>query len=127
MESARAVAEQFVASDVLVEPIAPAEPNLEPAGRRFRPLALARRVACGIASATEWLCGLVSLVVGLSTLAALPIARLMTLGYFLESSARVARSGRLRDGLIGIRMAARIGCAAAAIWLSLVPAWLVGS
>ena len=60
-------------------------------------------------------------------LAALPVIQVVTLGYFLESSARVARTGRLRDGLIGVRPAARIGGLAAAIWLALVPAWLVGS
>jgi hypothetical protein len=66
-------------------------------------------------------------LLGLATLAALPIINMMTLGYFLESSARVARTGRLRDGLIGVRQAARIGGVFAASWLVLVPAWLVGS
>ena len=87
----------------------------------------AGRVARGVASAAEWVFGLISLVLGLSMLAALPVIQVLSLGYFLESSARVARTGRLRDGLIGVRPAARIGCLAAAIWLSLVPAWLVGS
>jgi hypothetical protein len=40
---------------------------------------------------------------------------------------RVARTGRLRDGLIGVRRAARLGCVAAASWLWLVPAWLASS
>ena len=35
-----------------------------------------------------------------------PLAQFLSLGYFLESSARVARTGRLRDGLIGVRRAA---------------------
>ncbi len=60
-------------------------------------------------------------------MAALPIVQFLTLGYFLESSARVAATGRFRDGLIGVRTMARIGCAAAAIWVTLVPLWLVGS
>ena len=68
-----------------------------------------------------------SLLLGLATLAALPIIQVLSLGYFLESSARVARTGRLRDGFIGVRKAARIGGVAAASWFSLVPAWLVGS
>ena len=74
------------------------------------------------ASAAEWVFGLTSLLLGLATLAALPVIQVVTLGYFLESSARVARTGRLRDGIIGVRPAARIGCLAAAIWLALVPA-----
>jgi hypothetical protein len=84
-------------------------------------------VARGLASATEWLFGLVCLVVGLSTLAALPLLQFLSLGYFLESSARVARTGRLRDGIIGVRRAARVGGLVAGIWLAMVPAWLVGS
>ena len=75
----------------------------------------------------EWVFGLISLLLGLSTLAALPVIQMVTLGYFLESSARVARTGRLRDGLIGVRLAARIGGLAAAIWLASLPAWFVGS
>ncbi len=59
-------------------------------------------------------------------LAALPLVQFLSLGYLLESSARVARTGRIRDGLIGVRLAARFGGLAAGIWLSLVPAWLVG-
>jgi hypothetical protein len=51
---------------------------------------------------------------------------LLTLGYFLESSARVARSGRLRDGFVGVRRASRVGGLAAGIWLATLPAWLVG-
>lgn len=98
---------------------------------RRRPLRRAwsvfARLLRGIASAAEWLFGLGSLLVGLSTLAALPILQFLSLGYLLESSARVARSGRLRDGFIGVRRAARIGGMAAGFWLATVPAWLVGS
>src|SRR5271165_3375883 len=60
-------------------------------------------------------------------LAALPIVQFLSLGYFLESSARVARSGRLRDGFVGVRKAARVGGVAAGIWISLVPTWLAGT
>jgi hypothetical protein len=98
--------------------------------RRFavhRLLPTAYRLLRAIASAGEWLFGLVSLVLGLSMLAALPLVQFASLGYFLESSARVARTGRLRDGFIGVRRAARVGGLAVAIWLSLVPAWLVSS
>jgi hypothetical protein len=77
-----------------------------------------------LASGAEWLFGAVTLVVALSSLAALPILQLLSLGYFLESSARVARSGRLRDGVIGVRRAARVGGLALGTWLAMVPAWL---
>jgi hypothetical protein len=88
---------------------------------------LVRKTGSGIASLCEWLFGLLSLVLGLSMLAALPIVQFLSLGYFLESSARVARSGRLRDGFVGVRRAARVGGFTAGIWICLMPTWLVGS
>ena len=109
------------------EPAPVAGPNLAPPRRHFWLWRITRRAARRVASAAEWLFGLVSLVLGLSMLAALPLIQFLSLGYLLESSARVARTGRLRDGFVGVRQAARIGGLAAAIWLSLVPAWLVGS
>jgi hypothetical protein len=99
----------------------------QPPRSRKRRGGLVRRVAGGIASSTEWLFGLVTLVVGLSVLAALPLLQFLSLGYFLESSARVARSGRLRDGFVGVRRAARVGGVVLGTLISLVPLWLVGS
>ena len=102
-------------------PAQPTRPRLQT--RLWRLLV---RVACGFASLVEWLFGLLSLVLLLSTLAALPVVRLLTLGYFLESAASVARSGRLRDGFVGVRKAARVGGVAAGMWVSLLPAWFAG-
>jgi hypothetical protein len=88
---------------------------------------LVRKLWGGIGSGAEAVFGLISLVLGLAILAALPVAQFLSLGYFLESSARVARTGRLRDGLIGVRRAARVGGVVLGGWLSLLPLWLVGS
>jgi hypothetical protein len=134
MENALVVDEQRLDIDARAsmarEPdlASPGEPSA--AKRRFdihRLLPAAYRLLRAITSASEWLFGLVALVLGLSMLAALPLLQFASLGYFLESSARVARTGRLRDGFIGVRRAAKVGGVAAAIWLSLVPPWLVGS
>jgi hypothetical protein len=105
-----------------------AEPGFHPAPQRSRlPFwALVCRILRGAGSAAEWLLGLVSLAVILSTLAAWPVVQLLSLGYLLEASARVARSGRMRDGLFGVRRAAHLGGMAVGIWLVLLPAWLVG-
>lgn len=98
------------------------------AGPAPRPPRAARRLVAGllraIGSGIEWLFGLISLVLGLAILAALPVAQFLSLGYLMEASARVARSGRLRDGFIGVRRAARVGGLIAGIWLSLLPLWL---
>ena len=101
----------------------PAEAPLH--GRRLR--VTAGKVASGAGSAIGWIFGVVSLILGLSILAALPILQLLSLGYLLESSARVAKSGRLRDGFIGVRTAGRTGGMAIGVCLSLIPLWLVDS
>jgi hypothetical protein len=64
-------------------------------------------------------------MVGLAVLAALPLLQFLSLGYLLEAGGRVARSGRLRDGFVGVRLAARLGGAVAASWLLLWPVRVV--
>jgi hypothetical protein len=75
----------------------------------------------GLCSALEWLFGLACLLVGLAVLASVPVLQFLALGYLLESSGRIARKGRLRDGFIGIRGAARIGGFILGPWLWLLP------
>jgi hypothetical protein len=72
-------------------------------------------------SFTELVFGALSLIVGLAALAVIPILQFLSLGYFFEATRRVARSGRLRDGFIGLRKAARMGCAVIALWLIIAP------
>ncbi len=78
-------------------------------------------------SMAEWLFGAVSMIVILAVLATLPIVQFLSLGYLLEVCGRVARSGRLRDGFIGIRKASRVGCIVLCTWLLLLPVRLVSS
>jgi hypothetical protein len=72
-------------------------------------------------SACEWVFGFFSLAVGLAVLASLPLLQLLSLGYLLEVSGRIARTRRLRAGLIGVRKAARIGSLVLGTWLMLLP------
>lgn len=74
-----------------------------------------------IGGGIEWTFGLASLIVGLAILASIPVIQLLSLGYLLESSGRVARTGRLRDGLIGVRKAARVGSLVCGVWLVVFP------
>lgn len=74
-----------------------------------------------VGSACEWLFGVASLWVGLAFLATFPVLQFLSLGYLLEVSGRIARTGRIRDGFIGVRKAARIGSFALGTWLVLWP------
>jgi hypothetical protein len=79
------------------------------------------RCVAAIGSALEWLFGFASLFIGLAVLAALPVLQFLSLGYLLESGGRIARTGRLRDGFIGVRLAARLGGVVLGAWLFLWP------
>jgi hypothetical protein len=86
-----------------------------------------RWVGRAIASASDWVFGAVALTLGLSILAATPIAQLLVFGYLLETSGRVSRSGRLRDGLVGIRRASRVGSMVVGVSLCMLPLQLISS
>src|SRR5439155_12024985 len=73
----------------------------------------------------EWLFGLACVIGGLAVLAALPVLQFLSLGYLLEAGGRVARSGRFRDGFIGIYRAALLGAIVLGCWLLLLPARLL--
>lgn len=108
---------------------APAAPRSEPPASAAAevPLGPLRRTIGAIGSAVQWCFGLASLIVGLAVLATFPLLQLLSLGYLLESSGRVARTGRLRDGLIGVRTAALVGGIVLALWLLRWPLRLVAS
>lgn len=85
------------------------------------------RVLRGIASGMDWLFGAAALVVGLSVLSAIPVAQFLGFGYLLEASGRIATSGRLRDGFVGVRKASRLGSMAIGVGLLMLPLRLVSS
>jgi hypothetical protein len=73
----------------------------------------------------EWAFGFVTLFVGLAVLAALPVLQFLSLGYLLEASGRIARTGRMRDGFVGVRKAARVGGIVLGTFLVTLPVWAV--
>jgi hypothetical protein len=85
------------------------------------------RVLGWIAAAWEWLFGTLVLLLALAVLAAIPVVQLLSFGYLLEVSGRIGRSGRLRDGFIGYRQAARIGSILLGAALVVVPLQLFSS
>ncbi|MEX0819535.1 MAG: DUF4013 domain-containing protein [Pirellulaceae bacterium] len=90
---------------------------------RSLPVKIWRYLCSGI----EWLFGLASVIAGLALLASIPIAQLLSLGYLLEVSGRITRTGRIREGFIGIRPAARLGSILLGTWLMLWPIRLASS
>jgi hypothetical protein len=80
-----------------------------------------RRAASALRSLFEWVFGCGALILGLAILATIPIVQFLSLGYLLEVSGRIARTGRLRDGFVGVRKAARLGGFAFGVWLCLWP------
>ena len=81
-----------------------------------------RRIGHGIYSAIGWCFGTLCLIVGLAIVSAIPVVNLISLGYLLHISGTIARTGRLRDGFIGVRKAGRLGGVVLGIWLMLWPA-----
>ncbi|HVX15648.1 MAG TPA: hypothetical protein VHC22_30965 [Pirellulales bacterium] len=74
-----------------------------------------------VLSTTDWLFGAAALIVGLSFLSTYPLLQMLSLGYLLEASGRIARTGRLRDGFVGVRKASRVGSLVFGAWLVLLP------
>lgn len=99
-------------------PVAELEPIPDP-----EPLPL--RALWFVGSVMEWCFGVVALFLGLSVLAAVPLGQFLALGYLLEASGRVARSGRVRDGFIGVRTAALFGGVALACGLMWLPLYFM--
>ncbi len=80
-----------------------------------------------ICSGIEWLFGFASVIAGLALLASIPIVQFLSLGYLLEVSGRITRTGKFSAGFIGIRPAARLGSILLGTWLMLWPIRLVSS
>ena len=80
------------------------------------------RIAHGIYSAFGWCFGILSLIGGLAVISVIPVVNLLGLGYLLRVSGAIARTGRLRDGFIGVRRAGRLGGIVLGVWLVLWPA-----
>lgn len=71
--------------------------------------------------------GIATMVPVLAVVSAVPVLNLLSLGYFLEATGRVARSGRFRDGWIGLPEFATAGRLVVASWLWILPIRLLHS
>lgn len=71
--------------------------------------------------------GLGALVAGLALVAVIPVLQLVSFGYLLAMAAKVAETGRLRDGFLGLHKAAKLGRIVAGVWIVLVPLRLLST
>lgn len=78
-----------------------------------------------VASIFDWIFGFVALLALLAVCSVIPVLNFLSLGYLLNVSGTVARTGRIRDAFVGVRKASVIGSIAAGTWLVVWPARLV--
>jgi hypothetical protein len=74
------------------------------------------------ASALDWIFGFAAVIAALAVCSVIPVLNFLSLGYLLHVSGTVARTGRLRDGFIGVRKASALGSMVVGVWLVLWPA-----
>ena len=75
--------------------------------------------------AADWVFGVLTLIAGLAACSVVPVLNFLSLGYLLNASATVARTGRWRDGFVGARKASLIGGIIAGTWMVLWPVRIV--
>lgn len=103
-------------------PQAVEQPELTPPPPR---VAWPRRAARAAASGFTWMLGMASLVLGLAILSVVPFLNFLSLGYLVHASGRVAATGRLRDGFVGVRKALVLGRLVLGTWLVFLPVRIV--
>lgn len=79
------------------------------------------RLSDAISRCTSILFGVVSLIFLLAVVANIPILQVLSFGYLLEVTGRLARRQPLRDSFVGLSKAARIGAILLGSWLLLLP------
>ncbi|MEC8507215.1 MAG: hypothetical protein VXZ53_09560, partial [Planctomycetota bacterium] len=79
------------------------------------------RLIEGMGRWTEFFFGVASLIGCLAFATGLPGLQILTLGYLIECSGRVGRSQKIRSGLPGLRLAARLGSIVLGTLMTLLP------
>jgi hypothetical protein len=71
--------------------------------------------------------GTASLIGCLAVATSIPGLQILTLGYLIESSGRVGRTGKVRSGLPGLNRAADLGSRVLGTWVLLLPLFYISS
>lgn len=105
----------------------PLKESVDPVQTPSAPASRLRRVARTGVKGLDWLFGLASLVAGLAILSIIPLLNFLSLGYLLHASGRVAATGKIRSGFVGIRKASVLGSFLLGGWLVFLPVRMVSS
>ena len=87
--------------------------------------AVPRRLMGSLAGAFDALVGFFTMVVVLAIVSTIPFLNLLSLGYLLEASARVAKTGKLRNGFVGLHQFAAVGKIVFGVWFWVLPVRLL--
>lgn len=71
--------------------------------------------------------GILSLILMLAVIAAIPIVNFLALGYLLEVEGRVARTGKLRNAFLLLDVAPRFGSIVLGVWVWMLPLRLIAT
>lgn len=71
--------------------------------------------------------GAVTLIIALTLVSSIPLLNILSLGYLLQASANISRSGCLRDGWVGLPVLAMVGKLILGLWLWTLPLRLLHS
>lgn len=79
------------------------------------------RCAGAVGKLASNLFGIVSIILLLAVAACIPIVQLLSFGYLLEVSGRLARQQSIRDAMIGLNKASKLGGIVLGTWITLLP------
>lgn len=114
---------------VEMEKISPTIGNLKMVGPlRFLHQTLTTRLSKSLSwvknffnESLEWSFGFITMLVLLAFIAVIPILNFVSLGYLVQMGANIASTGKLTDGLVGIKKSAILGRMALGSWLCFWP------
>lgn len=86
-----------------------------------RPVSWVFRVFAWFARLASHLFGIASIIFLLAVAASIPIVQFLSFGYLLEVSGRLARQQPVRDVMIGLDKATKLGSLVLGTWLTLLP------
>jgi hypothetical protein len=98
-----------------------------PPGAATNRVGLLRRALSALWKLITQIFGALSTAIILAVVVTIPVLQFFALGYLLNAAGRLAKTGRFRDGFVGVEQAARIGQVLLGVWLVSLPNRLFSS